>query len=195
MPTVTAVRSNGDETVSVELDGNRWRTLPVSVAVEARVFVGAELDRPRLRELRRRLRRAEATSAGLRSLGRRELSRKELDDRLTRRGVAASMRSEAVAALEDAGLQSDERMAVQRAQALARREAGDDLIRFDLEQRGVASDLADRAIAELEPEEVRAEAVASRRGRTPQTQRRLAARGFSPDVLEGVFSTAVADGP
>ena len=63
MPGVTALRAPRPGAVDVELDGARWRTLPLEVVVRTGLQVGEELDRPRLRLLRRELRRHEAITA------------------------------------------------------------------------------------------------------------------------------------
>jgi hypothetical protein len=61
---VTALRERRGH-VAVELDGQAWRTVPLEVVVRAGLAVELELDRPRLRLLRRELRRAEALAAAL----------------------------------------------------------------------------------------------------------------------------------
>ena len=62
-PRVTALRPERRGRIAVELDGERWRTVPEDVAATAGLFVGRELDRPALRELRRALRRSEALAS------------------------------------------------------------------------------------------------------------------------------------
>jgi SOS response regulatory protein OraA/RecX len=89
-----------------------------------------------------------------------------------------------VEALARAGYVDDARFAHGRAAALARRGAGDALIREDLERQGVPREAAEAALAALEPERVRAERVAAARGRTPRTLRFLAAKGFAEESLE-----------
>ena len=62
MPSVTALRARRGR-VEVEVDGSPWRTLPLEVVGRSGLLVGLELDRPRLRLVRRELRRAEALAA------------------------------------------------------------------------------------------------------------------------------------
>src|SRR5205809_2683942 len=87
MPRVTALRPARPGHVLVELDGERWRSIPLDVAARAGLQVGLELDRPRLRTLRRELRRGDALTAGARALARRERSERELREVLERKGV------------------------------------------------------------------------------------------------------------
>src|SRR4051794_19625280 len=71
MPRVTALRPARPGRVLVELDGEAWRTVSLEVAARSGLELGLELDRTRLRTLRRELRRAEALDAGARALARR----------------------------------------------------------------------------------------------------------------------------
>ena len=75
---------------------------------------------------------------------------------------------------------------------LAARESGDALIRDDLEGRGVGAEAIEEALAGLAPESERARAAVAARG--PGVLRKLAARGFSPDVLDELAAIATADG-
>ena len=90
--------------------------------------------------------------------------------------------------LERLGLLDDNRSALARATALAERDAGDFLIRADLEQRGFKRSDVAKAIGTIEPEAVRAERIIERRGASPRTLRRLLARGFASDALEGLIA-------
>src|SRR5439155_41865 len=90
-------------TVLVELDGERWRTIPLDVAARSGLEAGLELDRPRLRTLRRELRRGVALAAGAKALARRERSERELRDVLDRKGLGERDREEAVATLRRLG--------------------------------------------------------------------------------------------
>src|SRR5438045_155835 len=83
---VTALRAPRPGRVVVELDGVAWRTLPLDVVVRSGLRVGEELDRPRLRLLRRELRRHEALEAAARALRHRDHSVRALDEKLERRG-------------------------------------------------------------------------------------------------------------
>src|SRR5262245_11985191 len=118
MPTVTALRAAGRGRVAVELDGVPWRTIPLEVAVRAGGASGVVLDRPRLRILRRELRRGEAVARAARALRARDRTAHELDARLARTGVRAPERAQAIATLERAGLVDDPRVAASRAAAL-----------------------------------------------------------------------------
>ena len=181
---MTGLREDGRGGVAVELDGERWRTLPLTVAAAAGLASGVELDRPRARALARALRRQQALETAARALRRRDLSAKALELRLERAGVANATRVEAMETLARGSLVDDERYARARATALAARGYGDAAIRWELERQGVESDLAERALDELEPELERAERLVSRRGRSPATARHLARRGFGEDAVE-----------
>jgi SOS response regulatory protein OraA/RecX len=191
VPRVTSLREVRAGQVAVEVDGRRWRVVPLEVAVRAGLDVGLELDRPRARTLRRELRRAEAVSRAARFLRARDLSAQGVRERLERGGVAPDVRDEAVSALERAGLVDDRRLAGVRATALAARGYGDAAIRHDLGRRGVAEELATDAVAALEPELARAERLAE--GRNGQAAARLIARrGFAEETVEAVVGSDVA---
>jgi SOS response regulatory protein OraA/RecX len=191
--TVSALRAERRGRVLVELDGERWRALPAEVVAATRLRVGETLERPRLRELARELRRAEALGRATRALKHRDLSTHALAERLDRAGVAERDRTEALETLERVGYVDDDRFARRRAQTLAERDWGDAAIADDLEQQGVPRDLATAAIAVLEPERERAKAIAGARGRSRKTAGYLARKGFGEDALEAVLGAAVAD--
>ena len=67
-PKVTALRVRRGGRVLVQIDGHDWRELPEDVIVRASLTPGTELDRPRLREVARERRRAQALAAAGRSL-------------------------------------------------------------------------------------------------------------------------------
>jgi regulatory protein len=191
--TVTALRPAGQTRVAVELDGSPWRTLPVEAVVRAGLAHGLELDRERVRLLRRELRRTHALGTALGALRHRDHSRASLAERLERRGVAPAERQEAVDALTRAGLVDDERLAHGRAASLAERGAGDLLVADDLGRRGVSGELISAALAGLEPEHERAARIVARRGLSARTARFLAAKGFRPETLEPLLSGLVAE--
>lgn len=168
----------------MELDGAPWRALPVEVVARTLLRVGLELDRTRLRELRRELRRAEALGVATRALRHREHSHAGLEERLRRAGIAGAEREEALETLERVGYVDDSRFAGRRAEQLASKDWGDAAIAADLERQGVEREAAAAAIAALEPERDRALEVAGRRGRTPKTGAYLARRGFGEEALE-----------
>jgi regulatory protein len=187
-PRVTALRAPRPGRVAVELDGALWRVLPLEVAVRAALTVGEELDRPRLRLLRRELRRHGALASAGRALRHRDHSAAELGRKLERRGVTEAERDAALETLERAGLVDDARFAAGRARALAERGWGDAAIRLDLERHGVTGDHLDQALAALDPEPERAAALAARRGGGLRAARWLAARGFDESALEGLVA-------
>jgi SOS response regulatory protein OraA/RecX len=180
VPTVTALRARRAR-VDVELDGRPWRTLPLDVVGRAGLSVGLELDRPRLRLVRRELRRAEALAVAGRALRARDLSAQALQERLAR-DVAPAAREEAVAVLTRGGIVDDRRVAQNRAAALAERGYGDAAICHDLRRRGLEPDEIAAAVELLEPETERAAALVARRGPGPKTARYLAGRGFGEDA-------------
>lgn len=184
MRKVTGLRERSGGRVAVEVDGARWRTLPADAVVRAELLVGTELDRARLRLLRRELKRSEALGVAVRALRRRDYSAGALDARLERAGVAEPDRRGALGTLERAGLVDDERFAAERATTLAGRGYGDDAIRWDLERQGVPAEPLERALAALEPEPDRAAAIVAQRGRGPAMAAYLARRGFGEEAVE-----------
>jgi regulatory protein len=193
MPVVTGLRP-ARTGVEVELDGERWRTLPAAVVLAAGLGVGEELDRPRLRLLARELRRAEALGRAARALRRRDLSRQGLEVRLARGGVREPERRQAIETLVRAGIVDDARYACSRAESLAGRGFGDEAVRWRLGEEGVPELLAAEAVAALEPEHERAARIVARRGPGPATARYLAARGFGEDAARAAVEALGADG-
>lgn len=193
-PVVTAVRDRGVRGVEVHLDGVPWRTVPVECAVEARLAIGAQLDRERARELNRALRRRRAMGVAVRALRYADHSQASLAARLAERGVAQPEREAALSRLRAVGLVDDERLAVARADLLARRGHSDVGIRHDLEQRGLTEDVIGSAIASLAPEPDRARAIVAERGASVRTARLLGSRGFAPDTIEALIASGAAEG-
>lgn len=188
MKTVTALRADSPGRVAVELDGGRWRTLPLEAVVKARLAAGAPLDRPRARELAREIRRLAALGRAVSALRRSDRSAAELDATLRGRGVAPAERERALDSLGRAGLIDDARVARTRATSLAERGNGNALIRHDLEQRGIAPGIVDAVLEEIAPESERALAIVARRGRSARTARYLTSRGFGEDTVEAVVA-------
>jgi SOS response regulatory protein OraA/RecX len=188
MPRVTALRPARPGRVLVELDGERWRTVSLEVAARSGLEVGLELDRPRLRILRRELRRGAALAAGVRALARRDRSEEGLRAALERRGVDEREREETVATLRSHGALDDNRFAHARAAALAERGLGDGAIAYRLDRDGIDQEQSEAALAALEPERDRAARVVERRGKGARTARWLAARGFAPDSIEAAIA-------
>lgn len=195
MPVVTGLRELRGARVAVELDGARWRTLPLDVVARVGLGVGEELERPRLRELARELRRARAVETALRAVARREQSTAELDGRLRRRGFAPRLREETIDRLGRVGLVSDERYALRRAESLAERGHGDEAIRWRLGREGVPDGVVEQALAAVPAEAERARMLIQARGTGPRTARELARRGFGEAAVEAALGPYVADSP
>jgi SOS response regulatory protein OraA/RecX len=170
--------------VLVELDGTPWRTVPLEVAARAGLSAGLELDRERIRALRRELRRGEALAGGARALSHRDRSEQGLRRALERKGVAERECDETVTTLRRLGALDDERFAQARAAVLAERGWGDAAIASMLEREGVGAETALQAVAELTPERDRAGRLAASRGGGIRTARWLARRGFEADAIE-----------
>jgi len=132
--------------------------------------------------------RKDAVETALRALRFRDRSTAELEARLERHGVGEAERERALETLERVGYVDDGRFACTRAEHLAGRGSGDELIRHDLEARGVAAEYVAAALAALEPERLRAERIVARRGRSAQTARYLASRGFGEDAVEAAVA-------
>lgn len=188
MPRVTALRPARPGRVLVELDGERWRTISLEVAARSGLEVGLDLDRPRLRLLRRELRRGDALAAGAGALARRDRSEQGLRAVLERKGVDEREREETIATLRRLGALDDGRFAHARAAALAERGLGDGAIAVRLERDGIDQEQSAAALASLEPERDRAVRVVERRGKGARTARWLAARGFASESIEAAIA-------
>lgn len=183
-PVVTALCARGGDRVEIELDGARWRVVPLEAVHRAGLSVGGRLGRASARALRAELRRRQALDAAVGTLRRSEHTASSLEERLGRSGIAPAERRRTVDTLRRAGLVDDERYAHARAALLAERGCGNLLIADDLERHGVATPLASAAVEALAPEASRAATLVARHGLTPATLRRLAARGFDESSLE-----------
>jgi SOS response regulatory protein OraA/RecX len=181
--TITALRERPRGRVEIELDGEQWRTVPAGTVVRMGLSVGQALDRATARDLARELRRAKALGGATRALAARDRSRAALDERLAHAGVPAGARAAALDELELSGLVDDARLARSRAEARAARGYGDVAIRARLARDGVSPELTRAALDELEPERERALRLLERDGRSGRTLRRLAARGFEPEIV------------
>jgi SOS response regulatory protein OraA/RecX len=190
---ISALRERPPGRVEIELDGERWRTVPVGVAVRAGLAVGQVLDRGAAVALARELRRARAVGGATRVLAARDRSRAALDERLVRAGVPAAARADALDHLERAGLVDDAHLARSRAESFASRGYGDAAIRARLAREGVPADLARAAVEGLEPERERARRIFGREGRSPRALRRLSAHGFDRDTLAELVVFADAE--
>jgi regulatory protein len=202
-PVVTALHERPRGRVEVQLDGAPWRLVPAGAVVRTGLFVGRALDRETARTLGRELRRADALARAARALRPRDRSRRALEHRLTRAGVTARARDEALETLERIGLVDDARVAAARAQALAGRSFGDAAIRYDLEQEGLAGELVEQAVAGLEPERDRARALVERRAagswtgaagaETARLARWLVSKGFNAASIEDALGGFAED--
>jgi SOS response regulatory protein OraA/RecX len=129
-----------------------------------------------------------AVETALRALRARDRSVSELESRLQRRGVGTTEQRETLELLSRLGYVDDERFARSRAESLARRNCGNEMIRADLEGRGVSAGFVDAALAGLAPERERVGRIVASRGRSAKTARFLAARGFSDDSVQTVVA-------
>jgi regulatory protein len=172
--------------VAVELDGAPWRVLPADAVVRAGLAVGRRLDRETARELAREVRRARALVRATRTLAASGRSRAELEQRLARAGHDRGAREDALATLDRVGLLDDARLAHSRAELLARRGYGDAAIRADLRKRLIPPEAAAEAVSALEPELDRARRQVEAGSPDAKMLRRLAARGFARETLEGI---------
>jgi SOS response regulatory protein OraA/RecX len=132
----------------------------------------------------------QALEAGLKALSRRELSHAELVARLERAGVDTENAELASSQLAQAGYQSDERAAEERARVLAARLHGDLAIRVDLRRRGISEADADAALDGIDPELARAEALARKAGDPARLARALHRKGYTDDTVEAALRIA-----
>jgi regulatory protein len=181
---ITRLRERSRDRVEVELDEAPWRVLPVDVVARCGLRVGREVDRETARLLARELRRAHALRRATRALATRDRSRHELDERLAGAHVPRAVREQAIDALFAAGFVDEERLACDRAAALASRGYGDSAVSADLARRGLPSDAIATAVSRLQPEVERARGLVRAERLTPRMVRRLSARGFSRETLE-----------
>ena len=188
MPRVTALRASGRRSVAVELDGRRWRTLPLEAVVRAGLVTGSELERPHVRALARERRRLAALDVAVSSVRHRDRSEHDVRARLEGRGVPAAERERALGTLRNAGVLDDGRYACTRAEGLARKGYGDAAIRHDLARSGVGVEQIETAVESLPPESERALEHARRLGGGLRAARGLSRRGFAEDVVEALVA-------
>jgi len=191
---LTALRRARPGTVLLEVDGEPWRTVPDDVVVRCRLAAGVELERPLLRLLRRELRHAEALELAGRTLRRRDLSRRRLSERLEQAGVAPAAERSALAALTEARIVDDARLARSRAAALAERGWGNEAIAARLDAEGVSQADVDEAIRRLEPEPARAARTAAGVRDRRKAWAMLARRGFEDETIEAVVGRLDGEG-
>ncbi|MDT8438910.1 MAG: regulatory protein RecX [Wenzhouxiangellaceae bacterium] len=137
----------------------------------------------------------EVREAAIRLLARREHSVRELARKLDQRGHDAALVERVLAALGEAGLQSDRRFAESWCRQRAEKGYGPLRIRAELGERGVASDVVEQALETLEADfEANARAWYQRRYRHPPADFRerarrsqaLYRRGFDGDIVRAV---------
>jgi regulatory protein len=131
-----------------------------------------------------------AFEAGLKALARRELSHSELVARLERSGIHPDDAERASTQLTEAGYQSDERTAAERARVLAARLQGDLAIRTDLRRRGISEADIDSALDGVGPELARAEQLSQRAQDATQLARALHRKGYSEDTVAAALRIA-----
>jgi SOS response regulatory protein OraA/RecX len=137
----------------------------------------------------------DALHLAVKALGRRELSEVELVERLTKAGFSTDDTTTALAELREAGYQSDERAARERARVLAGRNTSDAAIRADLRRRGIDAEMLGAVIGELPPERERAEALAARIGRGRRLLETLTRKGFADETIWAIAGPDIADVP
>jgi regulatory protein len=130
----------------------------------------------------------EALESALRALRHRDRTAHELDRRLAERGFDPSERERALETLKRTGVLDDDRYARNRAESLAARGAGDQLIRHELEAAGVDPELAEGALCSVAPELDRARRIVASRGRSPKTARYLHGRGYAHETIAAVIA-------
>lgn len=131
----------------------------------------------------------DALKSALRALHHRDRTTRELDRRLAERGFEATEREHALETLTRTGVLDDDRYARNRAESLASRGAGDELIRHELEAAGVDPDLVDGAVCGVEPEIERARRIVESRGHSQKTARYLRGRGYAYETIVAVVAT------
>jgi SOS response regulatory protein OraA/RecX len=176
------------------VDGEPWRTVPDEVVVRCGLWAGVELERPLLRRLRKELRHAEALALAGRTLRRRDLSLRRLSERLERAGVAPAAERSALAALTEARIMDDRRLAGRRAGALAERGWGDAAIAARLQAEGIPDPEAGAAIRDLEPETGRAARTAGGLTDPRKAGAMLMRRGFDEETIQAVLGSLDGDG-
>lgn len=188
MKTITRLVQAGETRTHVDLDGERWRTVPTALVVELGLTVGSELTRVLARDLGRGLRRHAAVAHAERLLARSERSVAQLDVALARRGVSPVVRRALVDSLEKSGLVDEHRTARLRAESLEQRGWGNAAIDYRLESEGYEAEARLAAIEGLGDELERARVALARKPRDRvQAARFLSQRGFDPELYLSLF--------
>jgi SOS response regulatory protein OraA/RecX len=172
--------------ILLEVDGEPWRTVPDDVVIRCGLAADVALERPLLRRLRAELRRAEALALAGRALRTRDLSRRRVGERLEQAGLPPAAGQSALAALVEAGVLDDSRLAVRRAHSLAERGWGNAAVAERLRGEGIGEDEIQPALADLEPELDRAARLVANAGGAAKAWALLSRRGFNPDTIEAL---------
>ena len=160
--------------------------MPDDVVVRCGLAADVALERPLLRRLRAELRRAEALALAGRALRTRDLSRRRVGERLERAGVPPAAEQSALAALVEAGVLDDSRLALRRAHSLAERGWGNAAVAERLRREGIGENEIQPALAGLDPELDRAAPLVASAGGTAKAWALLSRRGFDPDTIEAL---------
>jgi regulatory protein len=179
--------------IEVEVDGAAWLVLEEADVLRLGLHAGRVID-PVLAEAADEAARMGAASrrAG-RLLARRGRSRAELAARLEP-AAGEAVAGAVVERLEELGVVDDRLLAQQLAEHRLGRGFGPEAVRHLLGDRGVDEALVAEVVGGLDPEAVLAaarRAVAGLDGAA--AWRRLASRGFDPDVAEAVLGAAEPD--
>jgi SOS response regulatory protein OraA/RecX len=161
--------------------------------VRAGLAAGMELERPALRRLRTELRRAASLAVAGRALARRDLSSRALASRLDRAGASREVVDATMAALVEAGVVDDARVANAWTTRLCERGWGDVAILARLERAGIDGEVAEAAVRALPPEHERARTLIDGEPDVRRAARTLARRGFAQETLEDLFPALDAD--
>ena len=160
--------------------------MPDDVVTRCGLAADVALERPLLRQLRTELRRAEALAVAGRALRTRDLSRRRVGERLERAGVPPAAEQSALAALVEAGVLDDSRLALRRAHSLAERGWGNAAVAERLRREGIGENEIQPALAGLDPELDRAAPLVASAGGTAKAWALLSRRGFDPDTIEAL---------
>ena len=185
-------------TVEISLGSGAVYVVTSTVASDAGLAVGADLDLPTVQELLDADDLLAAKQVATRQLAYRPRSSTELRQTLLQRGFADRIIDEVLTRFTELGYLDDADFArrwIQTREQLAPR--GTRLLRQELRQKGIAADLADEAIQEADLDDFEsASRIAERRlsrmsDLDRETQRRrlvayLERRGFSYDVIRKI---------
>ena len=184
---------HGAGSIRIEVDGERFGSVPPELVRAEGLAVGRELEEAVLARLEGHVEAEAAYRTALRALERRSFARADLGRRLRRKGHAPPAAEAALARLAERGMLDDVAFAANYVETRAARGRGPLRLARDLMAMGVERGVVDRALAayqrEAEPAGDVPLALASKRaaqlGALPRHVRRrrvlayLARRGFS----------------